>query len=78
MVQPTHFLRAGIAVVAVLTGPHALAQATAVPESRTPAIQAARAAADAVVDPASAVPAVLYRSAFTETPGGVETTEVEW
>ncbi len=78
MVQPTHFLRAGIAAVAVFSGPHALAQAAPVPEPRTSAIEAARAAADAAVDPASPVPAVLYRSVFTDTPVGVETGEVDW
>ena len=78
MVQPTHFLRVGLVVVAVCTGPHARAQATAVPEPLTPAIEAARAAADAVVDPAAPVPAVLYRSVFADTPVGVETGEVDW
>jgi hypothetical protein len=32
----------------------------------------------AVVDPALAVPAVLYRSVFVDTPTGVETEEVDW
>lgn len=36
------------------------------------------AAQTAVTDPAAAVPAVLYRSVFADTPTGVEMEAVDW
>ncbi len=72
------FLRVGLATLLALAGPCARAQAVAAPDARAPAPHAARAAADAVVDPAAGVPAVQYRSVFAATPAGVETGEVDW
>lgn len=77
--QTKYVLPAGRAAACLaLAGSSVLAQPPAVPESHAAMAQAARVAADAVVDPVVVVPAVLYRSVFVDTPAGVETGELDW
>ncbi len=84
MVQPTHFLRVGLAVVAVCTGPHALAQTALFTEPRAPSApwlyRTCLPTRRMVIDPADCrcLPWCCTASVFADTPVGVESGEVDW
>lgn len=72
-----HTLPARLLVPLLVSGSAAFAQSPPPPANSTPPAPPTRNEL-AVVDPALAVPAVLYRSVFADTPTGVETEEVDW
>jgi len=74
----SHLVRVGLLACGALGGPSIQAQTAPSNPPGPPAAASVRADHAAVVDPATPVPALVYRSVFADLPAGVENSEVDW